>query len=270
MNLARTDYPCREIAPGVFEYLDFGVAACYLLLGEKRALLIDCGMGLGDLPAVLKQHTALPIDVVATHGHCDHSGGMGQFEKVYIHPGDIGRAKRHMYLRRPMVLYSKGQNTYGITLQNIQKRVERTQLIPLKDGHRFLLGGRTVTVHHTPGHSLGSIVLRAEEDKLLFAGDNLNYGDMWMFVPGSTTLEAWLPGAQRMLSLAKDCALYAGHGGGLEYEKCVRLKELIERIVQEEKNKTISTIKTAWDGDDVRVRYRTGNVRGKPEQAQII
>ena len=73
-RVMRTDYPIRKIADDTYMISDFGIANCYLLIGEERALLIDCGLGIGDIKGAVEKITDKPILVVATHGHVDHAG----------------------------------------------------------------------------------------------------------------------------------------------------------------------------------------------------
>jgi len=54
-------------------------STCFLVIGDQRALLIDSGVEIGDLNACVKEITSLPITVMNTYGHCDHSGGDFQF-----------------------------------------------------------------------------------------------------------------------------------------------------------------------------------------------
>ena len=76
----KSEYPYREIAPKVYMINEFNVADCYLLVGTERALLIDMGVGLGNLRAFVQRLTGgLPLDVVATHGHVVTLAGVGSF-----------------------------------------------------------------------------------------------------------------------------------------------------------------------------------------------
>ena len=54
----------------------------YLLEGKDSALLIDTGIGVVDLHLFIKSITSLPIIVVNTHSHPDHSGS----NKTYSQP----------------------------------------------------------------------------------------------------------------------------------------------------------------------------------------
>ena len=65
----RTDYPTKQLAPDTYVLNDFGFANCYLLLGDEAALLIDCGMGIGDIEGAVRKITDKPLIVVGTHGH---------------------------------------------------------------------------------------------------------------------------------------------------------------------------------------------------------
>lgn len=52
---------------------------CYLVEGEKKALLIDALTGVGSLKAFVRELTDLPVEVVNTHGHLDHCGADFEF-----------------------------------------------------------------------------------------------------------------------------------------------------------------------------------------------
>lgn len=61
----------------------------YLIIGQKRAALIDAGWDYdGDLPALCHALTGgLPVDLLIAHGHPDHVAQAGKFieygRKVY-------------------------------------------------------------------------------------------------------------------------------------------------------------------------------------------
>lgn len=67
------------------EYRHWEHTHSYLLLGENRALLIDTGLGIGNIGALVARLTSKPVTAVATHVHWDHIGGHRYFPDFYAH-----------------------------------------------------------------------------------------------------------------------------------------------------------------------------------------
>jgi glyoxylase-like metal-dependent hydrolase (beta-lactamase superfamily II) len=65
------------------------------------------------------------------------------------------------------------------------------------------LGGRELTVLHTPGHSPDSICLLDERDGLLFAADAISTGPIYAQLPDSD-LPAFATSTRRLADLAPD------------------------------------------------------------------
>jgi glyoxylase-like metal-dependent hydrolase (beta-lactamase superfamily II) len=152
---AKDKYISNEVAPGVRMIRDFDGDKMYLLTGSQRALLIDAGMGSGDLRGYVESFIGdLPLDVVITHGHPDHIARIGQFQEdcaVYMHHADLPMVKRFI-----------DRMNYEIDLEKI---------IHIDENFVFDLGDRTLRVHHIPGHSPGCIVLFDEKNGILLSGD---------------------------------------------------------------------------------------------------
>ena len=68
---------------------EHGNATCYLVTGSKYAMLIDTGIGVGDLAGLVRGLTDLPLIVVNTHGHPDHVGANYQFTEVWFPEKDL-------------------------------------------------------------------------------------------------------------------------------------------------------------------------------------
>ena len=62
------------------EYKHWEETHSYLLLGKKRALIIDSGLGVDNIKCAVKKITALPVTVSTTHVHWDHIGGHALFD----------------------------------------------------------------------------------------------------------------------------------------------------------------------------------------------
>ena len=80
-----------EAEPGVFvieEPLHAERVKSYLIVGDERAALIDTGMGVGNIAAVIDDLTDKPVTVLLSHAHWDHIGGNTGFHDLRIHPAE--------------------------------------------------------------------------------------------------------------------------------------------------------------------------------------
>jgi hydroxyacylglutathione hydrolase len=202
-----------EIAKNTYFINEFGMDSIYFVVGEKRALAIDTGSGFCDLKGIFKRLTDLPYDVVITHGHPDHAGGMGQFDVVYLHEKDVEMAGRITYeqevqygeIMRKMGIGYK--NVWGYTSADVRKWDKRPEIKPLSDGQIFDLGGRKVTTYFTPGHSPGECVFLDDKSRILFSGDAAN-GNVGTIIPVSTAVRALI----RLQKLRSEYdRMYTGH-----------------------------------------------------------
>jgi hydroxyacylglutathione hydrolase len=74
------------------------------------------------------------------------------------------------------------------------------------------LGGRTLEVVETPGHTGGSIALLDSGNKVLFAGDDCN-DDVWLFLEECLPLEIFHQSLRKLLTrIAEDATILPGHG----------------------------------------------------------
>ncbi|MBQ9227738.1 MAG: MBL fold metallo-hydrolase [Eubacterium sp.] len=205
--------PYRRIADGVYLINEFDGTNCYLLIGSRKALLIDCGTGFCDLRGTVESLTNLPVTVAATHGHVDHCGGAGQFEALYLHQNDctpLYRLQRTRPVRRLFTAFNGAVKAHGITAAAVTKPRFHTKIVPFADGFRFELGGKTVTAHLTPGHTKGSVAFVDEADRLIFSGDNV-CDALWLHLPGRTSVEEWLPSARWLYAKSADYRIFWGH-----------------------------------------------------------
>ena len=79
----RTAYVSQEVLPGVRMIRDSDNDKMFLLSGTKQFVLIDSGMGRGDLQAYVARFTGgRPLTVIFTHNHGDHIGQADQFVRA--------------------------------------------------------------------------------------------------------------------------------------------------------------------------------------------
>jgi hydroxyacylglutathione hydrolase len=212
-------YAVDSVATGVWRIDDHGGANVWLVEGKDKALLIDTGTGVSDLAACVRSLTRLPVIVVNTHGHPDHAGGNFQFDSVYAHPADIGligrfteRQARASSAQRAL---KEAPDLDAFILRDAPGFDIRS-VRPVTDGFRFELGGRSLEVIETPGHTQGSICLLDAENRLLFAGDNDN-SLVWLFLKDCLPLEDYLAALLKLKTAAsKFETLLPGHGVPLD------------------------------------------------------
>lgn len=150
---------------------------CYVLAERPGAdaIIVDPGQrAMGQLRQILDKNRLTPAAVLITHGHIDH---MWSAQKVsdtfgcptYIHPEDRFMLKDPIYGLGPRV----AQVFAGAFFR------EPKQVVKLdRDGDKIDLGGISVNVDHTPGHTRGSVCFRvlqaAKNDAdVVFSGDTL-------------------------------------------------------------------------------------------------
>ena len=73
---------------------------------------------------------------------------------------------------------------------------------PLSRYGRYDLGGRSLTVIPTPGHSPGSVCYLLEPDGVLFSGDTVLAGSHMLNFPESASIEVYRESLFRLVSLA--------------------------------------------------------------------
>ena len=183
-----------EIAPKTYAINEYGLDAQYLLVGDERALLIDTGSGLLDLKAIVASITDKPYDVVLTHSHMDHCGGITQFDEVYIHPLDMEKAIEPSYEERVNYAKTLGEmgafESYGYTLDDVKPDGKVPVCHLIEEGYVFELGNRPVEVLHVPGHTPGGICLMDDKTRIMFSGDCCNVNTLILGCSVNTLLKA--------------------------------------------------------------------------------
>jgi len=184
----------------------------YLIVGEQRALLFDTGMGISDLKKVISQLTKLPIILLNSHTHNDHVGDNWEFSRIYGMDTDFTRQNaRGSQLDAQAEITS--DQICGVLPKGFDLKVYATR--PWKitaytgDGDRFDLGGRTLEVVATPGHTPDAISLLDRANGLLFTGDTYYPAPIWLFRP-ETDLDAYAASIRRLAALAPQVKVVMG------------------------------------------------------------
>jgi hydroxyacylglutathione hydrolase len=212
---AQSWFTARKVADGVWCISDHGSDNMYLVEGREKALLIDTGLGVAKLNDFIKTLTSLPIVVVNTHGHPDHAGGNYQFKSVYAHPLELAAIKEtNTAESRRRTAGNMARGTPAADMVPIEEvlKMPAAELLPVKDGASFNLGGRKLEVIETPGHTPGEIVLLDSANRIVFTGDNDNVL-VWLFLPTCTPLEVYLQSLKKLQQREEEFdTIMPGHG----------------------------------------------------------
>lgn len=170
-----------------------GQVYSYLIVGDEEALLFDSGMPLRDISPVVESLTERPLTVLASHLHYDHVGNHHRFERVAMPDLSVIRDRIDAEWFTP----SRYQYMGFVEGWDVP-RWRVSELLP--PGAAIELGGRTLEVLHTPGHTDDSISLWDAGRELLFSGDYIYEGPLYAFLPNSS-LRAYLASAELLLSV---------------------------------------------------------------------
>ena len=167
---------------------------CYILTDENtlECAIIDPGADSNSILDYVESNKLKPVAIFLTHGHFDHymaldavSGATGA--PVYINKLDAntdGRRNQHK------LEYNGSLNWYS-------------------EGDVIKIGGLSVTVFETPGHSEGSVTLKC--GSALFTGDTLFRDSCGRTDFPGGDMDTLLKSLKRLSDLEGDYEVYPGH-----------------------------------------------------------
>ena len=189
-----------------YRYDDGGVYF-FLLLGTEYALLIDSGMNTHNAKELAEEITSLPVKLFNTHADRDHIGSNAEFSEIMMNPAEL-------------VNYS------GFPSQMI---------VPVYDGDIIDPGSRPLKAIYLPGHTPGSTALLDINSGMLFSGDPVQNGRIFMFGP-MRNMDAYILSLERLLGYEEQIKdIYPCHGTcPVEPSIISKLIEAAKRVVNGE------------------------------------
>jgi glyoxylase-like metal-dependent hydrolase (beta-lactamase superfamily II) len=178
------NYTVNKIREGFYS-IEQGFVRSFLIEGDREALLIDTGVGSGNLKKYVEEITKLPITVIFTHADGDHVGNAGQFDRRFMHPCEFD--------------YYKSKNERIVLME------------PVWEGDIIDLGRYSFEVILIPGHTPGSIALLEKEKRFLIGGDSIQIGSIFMFGNGRN-FDAYRASMKKLQGRLKEFdTVYASH-----------------------------------------------------------
>jgi hydroxyacylglutathione hydrolase len=157
----------------------------YLIMDDasKEAAAIDSGWETGPVIRAAQEDRMKVKYVIATHGHYDHVETLAELSGKF------------------------GSQTVA------HESSELSTDIRVRGGDELKIGGASISVIHTPGHTRDSICLF--DGKNLFTGDTLFIGNCGRTdLPGGSTIELFHSLHSVLMSLPGDAIIYPGHDYG--------------------------------------------------------
>ena len=175
----------------------------YLIEGQKSAILLDAGTNIPGLRKIVEDIVKKPVVLIATHVHGDHTGkAINEWDSIWINAADEVNVPRNMSGYSGTKLY-------------------------LTDGQIFDLGGRTIEVVFTPGHTPGSTTFIDKEAHYGFSSDAFGSENLLVFTDLSTEINT----CNRIMRFVEKYDIkyfYPGHYWGHNLETPQRIKDIAE------------------------------------------
>lgn len=177
----------------------------YLLEYNNKNYVIDPGStNMSKLISYLEENKIVLDGIVLTHGHFDHINGIPSIIDYKIVPIYIYEDEKEFLFNKNYSLLLWGDLKQSI----LNKALEKTQIITLKDGEIF----NGFEIIHTPGHTKGGMCLYNKNEKVLISGDTMfRFSHGRIDLPTGNKNDMWRS-LEKLLKLEKDTLVYPGHG----------------------------------------------------------
>ncbi|MFU8786884.1 MAG: MBL fold metallo-hydrolase [Candidatus Izemoplasmataceae bacterium] len=136
---------------------------CYIIHENNEAYIIDPGSNYQEMKRILTEENLTLKAVLLTHGHYDHIGGLNHLLEDFDAPIYIHTLERDFLFDPNLNLSTYMSDRFKISSKHKVHTFDEVESFKLGEDH--------ITVHHTPGHTRGSVSFHYKN--LLFSGDCL-------------------------------------------------------------------------------------------------
>lgn len=132
----------------------------YILEENGECYIIDPGYEKERVIDYIKDSGLSVKGILLTHAHIDHVGAIDAFDvPVYLHEEEHN------------ILLNDELNGFEFYHRSKPYDIKNIKIVTLKDGDKLPLGDKYIEVIHTPGHTVGGVCYRYNND--LYTGDTL-------------------------------------------------------------------------------------------------
>lgn len=218
----------------ISEYGHWKQAHSYLFLGQRKAVLIDTGLGIANLKKKVREITNLPIMVITTHYHWDHVGSHLYFDEIGIGIGDLawmeeGHFSKEYVISELMKERFKTEVPKAFHLEDYEIYFGKPEWI-FKDMNLIDLGGRLLQVISTPGHTPGHICIWEEKTRYLVTGD-LVYEGVLRLDYDECDIRDFMASLSRVVGINNIKRILPGHYNlNLKKDYVLKVKEAFDNL----------------------------------------
>lgn len=236
----------------------------FLVQGTEASILIDPSL------AMLPRRNNLPhVDwILNSHCHEDHIAGNHLFPNIpwHFHQEDIAGIQS---LEGILAIYGFSpeiNQSFQHVIKNDFHYTPKEDAIPYEDGTLYDLGGTTVRVLHTPGHTRGHCCFLIESPQadgpLLYLGDidltsfGPYYGDAW------SDMEDFVRSLKRVRSIEAKWYATFHHIGVLDRASFLERLDRYEAVIQRRDERLLDFLESPRTLNDIvahRFIYRPGD-----------
>ena len=166
----------------------------YLVEGQRDVAIVDAGMGFANFKDLADSLSGREPIVLLTHAHWDHVGDAWRYDHVLVHESEADDLRAGT-TNRQLQRWFDERHLFGVEFP--PETDPETRCIPgmepsgyLAAGDEIDLGGRTLEVLYTPGHSVGSVSFLDRANRVIFTGDAVYAGTLLINF-GGTDPEAY-------------------------------------------------------------------------------
>ena len=189
----------------------------YLVTGTNRTAFIDTAYGhedevraqLGLWEGLGKPEIAA---IILTHRHPDHIGGAGRLQQA----------------TGGQIVSSPSEKE---SIEHALKQFEVGRVVA--DGETLDLGGATLELIHTPGHTMGSLCVFYREGGVLFTGDTILGSGSVVISPDHGDMQLYIQSLRKLLGYDAR-VICPGHGSVVNQPRA-KIEELIEHRLDRER-----------------------------------
>ena len=216
-----------ENKPDPFKYGGVYPPNVFLVSGKDKSVFIDTAHG---KPEEIQKHLSVwesegkpeIAGIILTHRHGDHIGGAAELSK---------------HIGAPVI-------STAVEKTAIENESSAVVNITPNDGATLQLGDSTLNFVHTPGHTMGSLCVYLQEDKVLFTGDNILGLGTTVISPDEGDMASYIKSLHKMLNydIEKICP---GHGPEIDTPN-----EKIHELIAHRHQREIQMLELITSGKD--------------------